>query len=161
MATAPEIDGQIHEEEWKDAVRNVGFVGHRSGRLTHRQGIFWVGCDGKQLFLAMKTEAPPDGKILIRAVPDGKRDMIAAYHDDSIELALDPKRGRAEGSRIFYHIIANARATLYDRALDPDNKQNPVDFSWRIPQWDFKNQIKDGWWHIEMAIPLSSLEETA
>ncbi|MDP6114847.1 MAG: DUF6067 family protein, partial [Planctomycetota bacterium] len=103
-------------------------------------------------------EAPPDGRILNRAVPDGTRDIIAAFHDDSIELAIDPKRERKQGARTFYHLITNGRGTLYDRAVNPDNKQNPVDFNWRIPKWELEHQLKDGWWQVEIAIPFESLE---
>ncbi|MDP6359778.1 MAG: DUF6067 family protein, partial [Planctomycetota bacterium] len=158
MSIAPKIDGLIHEDEWIDATRNIGLIGHRSLRVTARHAVFWVGCDGKQLFIAIKTEAPPDGRILNRAVPDGRRDIIAAFHDDSIELAIDPKRERKQGSRTFYHLITNGRGTLYDRAVDPDNKQNPVDFNWRIPNWELEHQLKDGWWQVEIAIPFESLE---
>lgn len=158
MNSAPQIDGLIHEDEWQDATRNIGLIGHGSLTVTPRTAVFWVGSDGKQLFIALKTEAPPDGRILNRAVPDGKRDIIAAFHDDSIELAIDPKRERKHGPRTFYHLITNGRGTLYDRAVDPDNKQNPVDFNWRIPKWELKHQLKDGWWQVEIAIPFESLD---
>ena len=161
MAKPPTIDGAIAEEEWQGAVRNVGFLSHQTAIKTARRGVFWVGCDGTTLYLAMKTETPPGGEILVRAPGDDKRDIKAAFHDDSIELALDPKRNRPDGDRTFYHLITNARGALYDRALNPDSKQNPSDFSWRMPAWTYRTQVIDDEWHIEIAIPLKSLEATA
>ena len=43
MKTVPTVDGVIDEEEWRHAVRNVGFVGHQSGSLSARRGVFWLG----------------------------------------------------------------------------------------------------------------------
>ena len=117
MKRAPTIDGRIDEAEWKSAVRNVGLVSHTTQTIAARRGVFWIGCDGRQLLLAMKTELPPDGRILTRAVADPSRDVVAAFHDDSIELVLDPARDKTDGT--FYHLITNARGALYDWAVRP------------------------------------------
>ena len=160
MKTAPAIDGLIDEEEWRHAVRSVGFVSHRTGVLGARQGVFWLGSDGANVYVAAKTEAPPDGRILTRAVPDGNRDLRAAFLDDSLELVLDPKRDRAEGDRTYYHLITNARGALYDWAVDPDNRQDPKDLGWRLRDWQLSQSVVDGWWHVEIAIPVASLGVT-
>ena len=157
MGAIPNIDGVIEEDEWRDATRIVGFAAHRGGAITARRGVFWLGCDGKQLFIAVKSETPPDGSVLTRAVPHPKNDVKAAFFDDSLELVFDPKRGRQEGNRAFYHLITNARGALYDHADDPDNPRNPSDFSWRLPNWSLKSSVKDNWWHVEIAVPLESL----
>ena len=157
MTSLPKIDGVIDEAEWKHATRHVGFASHSTRRLSTREGVFWLGCDGRTLYVAVKTEAPPDGRILTRAVPDEIRDQRAAFLDDSIELILDPKRERRTGDRKFYHIITNARGALYDWSIDPDNRQSPVDLGWRLRDWQLAQQLADGWWHVEIAIPLSSL----
>ena len=160
MKTPPQIDGVIDEQEWAGAARSIGFIGHETRVATPRAGVLWVGCDGQQLYIAMKTEMHPDGKLLAATEPDGKRDLIGAFNDDSIELVLDPKRGRKQGDRTYYHLITNPNGALYDLALNPDNPQNPVDFTWRIEGWTYKNQVKDGWWHIEVAIPLATMGAT-
>ncbi|MBT3377866.1 MAG: hypothetical protein HN742_07520 [Lentisphaerae bacterium] len=157
MRTAPTCDGVINEREWQDAARIVGFAAHRGGTITPRNGVFWLGCDGKQLFIAVRSQTPPDNSVLTRAVPHPKNDVKAAFLDDSLELVLDPKRGREDGERAFYHLISNARGALYDHANDPDDSRNPADFSWRLPKWSFRSGVSDGWWHVEMAFPLESL----
>ena len=160
MNTPPTVDGRIDETEWAGAVRNVGFVGHGSDTLMLRDGVFWLGSDGHSLFLAVQTETPPTGEILTRAVPHDKLDVTAAFHDDCLELVLDPKRGRTAGERSYYHIITNARGALFDRSIDPDDKQNPMRTAWRLTGWTFASAVKDGWWHVEMKIPFESLGVT-
>ncbi|NLX98695.1 MAG: hypothetical protein GXY83_21250 [Rhodopirellula sp.] len=155
MKAAPTIDGVIDEQQWRDAVRHVGFISRITGAATDRQGVFWIGCDGKNLLLAVKTEAPPDQRLLTRAVPDPDRDVVAAFHDDSLEFVLAP-----EGDR-FFHLITNARGALYDWAVEPGNRQNPTQLAWRLPQWEFQQRLADGWWQAEIAIPLASLGITA
>jgi len=161
MQQAPTIDGAIGEAEWKHAVRNVGFVSHPTRNLAPREGVFWLGCDGQTLYVALKTEAPPDGRVLTRALPDSQQDVRAALLDDSIELILDPKRGRTDGDRTYYHLISNGRGALFDWALDPDNTQNPRQLAWRIPGWRLEQKLADGWWDVEVAVPLASLGATA
>ena len=161
MRHAPVMDGRIEEREWHEALRNVGFVSHNTGHLCQRAGVFWVGCDGQRLFVAVMSEAPPDGRILTRAVPADAADQTGAFLDDSLELVLDPKRGRTAGDRRFYHLIFNARGALFDWAVDPDNPQNAVDRSWRLPDWQLQQAIVDGQWHVELAIPLAALNADA
>lgn len=158
MKRPPVIDGRIDEEEWRGAVRSVGLVSHHTRSAAAREAVFWLGSDGRSLFLAVKSEAPPDGRVLNRALPDGTRDIAAVLLDDTLELVLDPHRGRPAGAdRRFYHLISNGRGTLYDWSVDPDNRQNAVDLTWRIPQWQLAQHVIDGYWHVELAIPLASL----
>lgn len=157
LNAAPTIDGAIDEAEWRGALRLVDFLSKPSGAATARQAVFWLGCDGRQLYLAVKSETPPGDRILTRAVPDPERDAVAAFHDDSIELVLDPNRGRTSGDRRFYHVIFNARGALYDWAVDPENRRSPVDLNWRLPAWRMVQRSADGWWEVEAAIPLASL----
>jgi len=155
MKQAPKIDGVIHEAEWQDAVRNEGFVDLSSRVKSPRRGRFWVGADKTNLYVAVKTEAPHS--ILAKATPQGNGDVRQALDDDTIELVIDPKRGRAGGDRTFYHMIFNANGALYDRAVNPDDSGNPIQLFWRIENWTLKNGIHDKWWHVEIAIPFSSL----
>ncbi|MCC6578899.1 MAG: hypothetical protein IT440_00525 [Phycisphaeraceae bacterium] len=156
MRQVPVIDGTIQDAEWQDAVGNHGLVNLASQTINARRAWFWVGRRSNVLFLAMRTEAPPTG-ILTRVKPDGNRDFLDAFHDDSIEMVLDPKRGRTSGDRMFYHLIFNANEALYDHSVDPDNRANPKNNAWRISGWMMKNTVHDGWWDVEMAIPFASL----
>lgn len=157
----PVVDGVISEAEWAGAVRNAGLVTLRGGTLTPREGAFWLACDGTRLYIAVRSELPPDGQVLNRAVPNPRQDVTAAFADDSLELVLDAKRGRREGDRRFYHIIANGRLALFDRSIDPDNPRNPQDLAWRIEGMELRHSAHDGWWDVETSIPLAALGVTA
>ncbi|MFC1806665.1 hypothetical protein ACFL09_06785, partial [Planctomycetota bacterium] len=157
----PTIDGEIKEDEWAGATRQVGFVALKTKRLSDRDGVFWLGSDDREIFVAIQTEMPPQGGLMTRVVPKGNVD-VQAWRDDSIELWLDPSRpqnppGGSEppggSKRILYQIIANARGALYDVAHDRTKGMSQT--SWRV-SWRFANKIIDGWWHVELAIPLSS-----
>ena len=160
MKQAPTIDGVIDRDEWKHAVRNVGFVSHSTRALAARDGVFWIGNDGQNLYVAIKSEMPPDGRVLTRAVPDDSRDQRAAFLDDCVELVIDPKRGRSAGDRTYFHIITNGRGALYDWSVDPDDRQNAMDLTWRLADWQMAQQQVDGWWQVEIAVPLSELGVT-
>lgn len=162
MTAPPAIDGRVGEDEWRGAVRSVGLVGAESGALTARRGVFWVGCDGRMLWLAMKTEAPPDGRILTRAVPEADRDAAMVLLDDAVEVGLAlPSPDKS--SHAIYRLVFNARGAVLDwiepagqdkPAADP---KQPIDRAWRLPKWEMKQQVADGWWQVEAAIPLESM----
>ncbi|HOL67361.1 MAG TPA: DUF6067 family protein, partial [bacterium] len=157
MKKPPRLDGKIEEQEWAQASRMIGFVSQHNLELTAREGIFWVGVDRENLYLAMKTEVAPDGQLLTRAVPDGQRDIVAACYDDSVELVIHPHLGKTSGDTRYFHIICNDRTAMYDRSIDPANPQNPVNTAWRLKNWTFARSLIEGFWHVEIAIPFSEI----
>ncbi len=161
MTTPPVIDGRILEDEWAGAVRNVGLCSQHDLRLETREAIFWCGSDGKNLYIAIRSEVPPGDKLLTRAVPDGDRDIEAAVYDDSVELVIHPHLGAISGDQRYFHLIVNARGALFDRAFDPADAANPVKAAWRLRNWKFHQQINDGWWDVEIDIPFSEIGATA
>ncbi len=160
MKTAPMIDGKIDEAEWAGAVRNVGLCSQHNLELKSREAIFWAGSDGRNLYLAMKSELPPGGEILNRAVPDGDRDIMAALNDDSVELVIHPHLGATAGDRRYFHLIVNARGAMFDRSFDEASPQNAINTAWRLKNWQYQSGFADGWWQVEMAIPLAEIGAT-
>lgn len=160
IGTAPTIDGVIDEDEWKQAVRNVGLVSQETRSLSLRQGVFWLARDETNVYVAVKTEVASDGRILSRAVPSGDLDVRATFLDDSIELVFDPGPGRGLTDRTCYHIVANARGALYDWAVTFDGQSRSANLAWRAKDLQISQQIVDGWWHVEIAVPLASLGAT-
>jgi len=157
MKKPPVLDGKIEEPEWSEAARMVGFVSQHNLELTPREGIFWVGADRENLYIAIKSQVAPDGQLLTRAVADGDRDIVAAVYDDSIELVIHPHLGKTSGDRRYFHIICNARGAMYDRSFDESNQQNPVNTAWRLKNWVFTNSIIDNFWHVEISIPFTEI----
>lgn len=153
MKKAPLIDGDINENEWEDATRIIGFMKNGTD-LEDRNGIFWFGTDGENLYIAIRTETPPSGSLLLRAKPSTSD--TRAYLDDSIELWIDPHRDKKEGDLRYFHIIVNPYGAIYDRSYNPSNKQQIVSTGWRV-KWNFKSKIKNGWWDAEISIPFSSI----
>jgi len=160
MPTAPTIDGRIDETEWAGASRNVGLCSQHNMMLGAREAIFWVGADEENLYLAEKTELPPGGELLDRAVADGDRDIAAALNDDSVELVIHPHLGATTGDQRYFHIIANPRGTLFDRSFDPGDPRNAISTAWRVKDWQYKSQMTDGYWNVEIAIPFAAIGAT-
>lgn len=160
MSAAPTIDGVIDEAEWAGAVRNVGMYSRALNRLGDRETVFWAGADGANLYIAVRSELPPGGELLTRAVPDADNDVTAATRDDTIELVIHPHLGATAGDQRYFHIIVNERGAMFDRWLDEGNPQNPVNRNWRLRNWQFVNTKHDGWWDVEIAIPFSEIGAT-
>jgi hypothetical protein len=149
VKTAPKIDGVIREEEWRDACRVVGFM-RTATWIEYRDGVFWLACDGRKLYLAVRSEVHPQAGILADATPSASDADLTK--DDTVELWLDPRKGAADGDRKYYQIIVNHHGALNDASFLDDKK----DASWRV-QWEFASKVENGWWQLEVAIPLSSL----
>lgn len=161
---APTIDGAIGEEEWAGATRQIGFSSHGKRRLTSREGLFWLGSDGKELFIAVKTELPPEGGLLTRVQPKENAD-VQAYRDDSLELWFDPFRSAKGQERICCQIIVNALGALYDIAHE--RTKGMTSTAWRV-NWRFASKefvvrpsgrvAAERWWCVEIAIPLAAFD---
>ncbi|MBM4030404.1 MAG: hypothetical protein FJ291_01295 [Planctomycetes bacterium] len=164
MAKAPTIDGVIGEEEWAGATRQIGFSSHGRKRLASREGVFWLGSDGKELFIAAKTELPPEGGLLTRVQPRENVDT-QAYRDDSLELWFDPFRSVKGHQRTCYQIIVNALGAIYDIAHDKTKGMTST--AWRV-NWRFASKEfvvrpsgripAESWWCAEISIPLDSFD---
>ncbi len=161
LTAPPTIDGVIHEDEWSGAVRQVGLVSQHHLLLGDREAVFWIGCDGRSLFLAVRSELPPGGELLDRAVPDGDRDVVAALRDDSLEFVIHPHLGATTGDQRYFHLIVNPRGAMFDRVFDDSQPANRIDTAWRLREWTYRNSLHDGWWDAEIAIPLAALGATA
>ena len=96
MAKPPKIDGAINDDEWAGETRMERFCG-ADGVLSPQEAAFWVGCDGKELFIAVLSETPPGGKIVAREQPLPENADAHTWNDDSVELILDPLHSDTSG----------------------------------------------------------------
>ncbi len=152
MARAPQIDGRVEEPEWVAAVRMQGFG--RGPKLAPLEAAFWLGCDGKELFLAVVSETPPGGQLLARFVPLPQDGDARTWLDDSIEMVLDPLRHDPARRRL-YHANINAKGAINDTAY----KLGGGGEAWR-GNWRIANQIVGDRWHFEAALPLADMGVT-
>lgn len=150
-AKVPVIDGVIHEEEWEEAFRGVGLV-DAAGQLAARQATWWLGTDGKRLFIALRTETPPQGTVLGR-ISSGRRDTVELVNDDALEVWMAPT-GPGPTAPPYFQFMGNPKGAIYDVMFDPSQStpSQPWDGA-----WEFHNSINAGWWESEVAIPLEHL----
>jgi len=148
MTRAPSVNGVIEEEEWNGAARWVGVCGLGGSTLTHRAATLWLGSDGRRIYLAVKSETPPDRPLVANHKPAEDDSDTEAFRDDSIEVWLDPYK-QASPARGLYQGIFNSLGALYDVNHQPPD-------AWR-GDWQVANRVVDGWWHCEASISLESL----
>ncbi len=157
MVKAPAIDGKIADGEWNDAYKVIGFLDRTTGfSLEPRTGYTLVGYDRENLYIAMSTELPPDGKLISKQ----KRDDGAVVTDDSIEIWIDPNRGNwadRKGDQRYYQIIINSLGKRQDILFDPE--KGVPNTGWDLAGYTFGNRIdlEKKRWELELAIPWKSI----
>jgi len=107
MKNLPDIDGNIDEKEWAEAMRIEGLMKNTMA-LESRESILWLGSDGKEIYIAMRSETPEAGSLLSRVQPAGKIDR-AVYRDDSIELWLAPGRSKDTDNLKYSKVTRSSR----------------------------------------------------
>ncbi len=147
MRTVPAIDGNIQKDEWKDAAKIPG-----GGILIDSRRIeTWCGYDMKHLYIAVKSELPPGGKLVGKAKIGS--DIV---HDDSIELVIVPPENRPAGSlqHGYFQLFINPEGFSWGQHLEP---------GWGLSKDEWKPEIiraqsfSKGSWNLEVAIPLNQM----
>ena len=64
MSKAPSIDGKIDDTEWAGASKIIAVHRVNEFALEPRQGYTLLSYDKDNLYIAMSTELPPDGKLM-------------------------------------------------------------------------------------------------
>ncbi|MCL2031537.1 MAG: hypothetical protein FWG93_08340, partial [Oscillospiraceae bacterium] len=163
---APVIDGAIDEQEWSGAGRMVSV--NSSRRIAETGGIFldprdltfWITADDKNVYVAMKSEMPPDGRLITNLKPYDVSDT-QVFQDDNVEIWFDPWRGAPEDLR-----TRDLRA--FQMAINEDGgfftashtSWGGADGMWR-PGWTVGSSTDSDWWYLELAIPFENLGITA
>ncbi len=148
MKAAPTLDGVIHEDEWAGADRMEGFTRYQVGQLAAQEGAFWVGADDTHLYVAVRTQTPPGGKILSRANPvPGGANLGAVYQDDSIEVWIAPRPDEPPAKRRVYLGVFNARDAVADTVHTLRGGEQ-----WH-GHWTRKSSVHDDHWDCEIALP--------
>lgn len=123
LKTPPVIDGKFNDREWNGAIEVSGFFVRSPLSLALRGGRCLVGYDSKNLYIAVLSELPPDGKpVSTVRHHDGK-----VFYDDNIEIWLDPARdvrNKGKDHDAFYQLIINSLGTICDIRHSPDEPSN-------------------------------------
>jgi hypothetical protein len=155
LAKAPTIDGVIGDGEW--ATLHVGrFVSQQSDLLQQRPGEFWVGCDRKRIYIAVRSGVHPSAGAVTKIRPEagaGAKDEQGTVFDDSIELFFNnaPEGGAGE----YYQVLVNSAGALYDQEFDAAEKIGRT--YWRAPV-EQVHKVEKGIWTAEFAIDLASIK---
>src|SRR4029079_15353889 len=146
MTNAPTIDGTIGDEELSSAARMERFC-TTVVALSPQDSSFWLGCDGKELFIAVRSQTPPGGKILSRVTPLPENGDARTWTDDSIEMILDPLHTDASGRRRIYHANINAKGAINDTAYSPSGGGE----AWRGHS-PLASKVVGEQWHLGAAV---------
>lgn len=152
MSKAPTIDGVIGDGEW-DTLRVSRFTSQQD-LLQQRPGEFWVGSDGKKLYIAVRSGVHPTaGAVTKYTDTAGTKDEQRSVFDDSIELWFHnaPLGGPGE----YYQVLLNSAGVLYDQEFDAVEKIGRT--YWRVDMQQ-AHKIENGLWTAEFAIDLASIK---
>ena len=147
---APIIDGKFSDKEWNGAFEVNGFFVRYPLALAPRAGRCLVGYDNKNLYLAVLSELPPDGKpVSTVRRRDGK-----VFYDDNIEIWFDPNRSTRDKNNKndnFYQIIVNSLGTICDIKHSPGKSPNE---NWNgVIECKNSRDKKLNMWVMEMKLP--------
>ena len=152
MSRAPQLDGVVGEEEWKEAARIEGFAGRERSEpmlLAPHQAGFWVGADDKNLYIAVVTATPPGEGPLARVqpAPEGKNARVNL--DDAVEVMISPLEGDG-----IYRLLLNAKG-----AISATHEVSGEKTIWKSGV-EVRNGREGDLWALEARIPLANLGVT-
>ncbi len=154
MSKAPTIDGKLDEGEW-NTLHVAKFVSQQGDLLQPRLGEFWVGSDGKKLYIAVKSAYNPDGILAtVKPAADGK-DTDGIIWDDGVELWINNNPGAETGQ--YYQIMVNSLGALFDSESDLTDKIAKTYYRVGLEQ---AHKVEAGIWTAEIAIDLASIKVT-
>jgi hypothetical protein len=147
VAENPVIDGKLDDEPWKQAppaalVLHDRDKGETPARFATEVRIVWT-LDGVTFGFRM---AEPDTPHLVQNIRS--KDDPLAYWQDCAEIFLDVT-GKNGGD--YYHFILNAAGAVYD--------EHKTDVSWDLPGLKAKAFVGEGFWSLEVYVPLAGLPE--
>lgn len=146
MPRAPVIDGRLDAGEWDAA---CGFDGlWMDGKLEERSARAWVGATETDIYVALESELPEQGKLLTAI----DRDVVKIVFDDAMEVFIDPAPGAQRG--VEYQFLASAANRRFYQAEGRGGQAAP-------PGWDGRYEIRHGFtptrWVTEVRIPVASV----
>ncbi len=146
----PTLDGQIDPAEWAAATGIDGFVS--GGVLERRRVRGWITADAGTIYVAIMSQLPDEGALTANVTTES----LKAVYDDSVEVYVNPTPEAAD--RVDYQFLTNAlgKGGYNIHKLGTPNEAE----AWR-GNWRQAHGLHDGWWHVEVAIPIASMGMTA
>ena len=149
LTTPPTLDGKIAPGEWK-TLHQARFVSQNADLLERRPGEFWIGCDRKMLYVAVRSAVHPQLGAVAKYQPrPSDQDVV---FDDAIEIWIDNSPSSAAGH--YFQIMVNPNSATYEASFSHHDKI--AQKFWRADMHQ-AHQIENGIWTSEIAISLASL----
>jgi hypothetical protein len=148
MKKAPPMNGYVNPQEWKGADRFDGFS--MSGVLQPRRVIGYVGATENDIYIAIDSELPKQGKILAAV----KSNTINIVFDDAVEVWIDPNPGKENG--VTYQMLCNSLGYRYYQ-IHPRGHINIEKYYGWDGHYRIVNGFHNGWWDCEIKIPVKNL----
>ncbi len=154
MKTPPKIDGVISPGEYP-TLHIARLVADGNLALQPRLAEFWLGSDGKLLYLAMRTAVNPNyGANIVSYPTKGNKDAGALFggifgmvHEDMIDFWIDSNPGGKQGK--WYRVAVNPTGAIDDSVYD--HVYNIPNNSWRVTMRQAYTLV-NGIWTAEFAI---------
>lgn len=147
---APTIDGKIESAEWQLAGEQFGCLSYNTPFLAHRRATFFIGYDRENFYFACRSELPPEGQRLMSRV---RRDGTMVATDDAVEIHLYPPEGKYT-----YQILLNGRNAKFTGKYEVMSGAVIHKSKTFSPRIQSASSYRNGYWEIEVKIPLSELE---
>ena len=149
-AAAPDIDGVLEADEWRDAARVGDFLQYQPvwGNPAEFATTVFLLYDNTHLYVAFEAH-DPDPLISQMTVRDGP-----LWNDDSVQIYLDSFHDGRSG----YYFMTNVLGTQLDGRVSEDG--NSDDQEWDAP-WRSATERTETGYTTEIAIPLSAIQYRA
>lgn len=152
MKTPPTIDGVIEDGEW-NTLHLTHFLSQSNDFMLPVQGEYWVGSDGKMIYIAVRTALNPQlGLWTFNTPTKGLADAGSAYFlgdwDDCLRLEVANNPFVSDKGE-FYEVAINPLGALVD-AMSKNSDQIRLS-AWR-GKYKFANKVVGNIWTIELAI---------
>ena len=141
---APVIDGFIGKD-WRKFTLLNGFSTDKKLLIPGCEGYTRFCRDQKYLYIGVTTSTPstaPGGSLqTLISKRDGE-----VYTDDCVEVYIKVKD-------TLYILISNASGTIFDMKRSNSRK----DAAWNFKALQVGSRVENGWWNLELAVPLAEL----
>ena len=151
----PEIDGKLDDPCWQQVEPISDFTVWNSEIPAEFQSEAKICYDDSTLYISVKCLLPSGAKPgLEKGSPEKKERDSYVFSDDHVEIHLDPGRSYTD----YYQIAITPWGSVFDALRRYGGAQ--LDAGWN-GDLTVGTQIVDGYWSLEMAIPLVNLGITS
>lgn len=140
--TSPDIDGELDDSVWANAMRTPLFRGNMDGERPGSSTYALLGYDADTLYVAIVCEEANCENLRKR----GRGADAFLWNDDEVEVFLSNEDGPA---KTYYQFCANAGTGFFDAI----SENGAFDAGWNR-DWRHATKVKGDKWQAEFAIPL-------